>query len=157
MDIIEALKEDHKNVKAMFEELDKTTIAATKTRGDVLARLEAELRKHMKFEEEVFYPAIKAAADKAGRELTCEAIAEHEAATFTLERLKQESSSDEMWKAWLSVFREGVEHHIKEEEKELFVHAKSAIPAERRTEMATEYKAMKSNGDKTSFGRVPRV
>ncbi len=157
MDIIEVLKDDHKKAKAMLEELEKTTSAAAKTRFNVLAKLEADLRRHMKFEEEVFYPAIKAGADKEGRALACEAYAEHEAASGILERLKEEPTSAEMWKAWLSVFKEGVEHHIREEEKELFKHAKAAIPAERRTEMAAEYQKMKPNGDTTAIGSVPRV
>ncbi|MBL8787871.1 MAG: hemerythrin domain-containing protein [Deltaproteobacteria bacterium] len=62
MDIIEALKEDHKKVKAMFEVLEKSTTAASKKRVELLGQLEADLRRHMKFEEEVFYPAIKAVA-----------------------------------------------------------------------------------------------
>jgi iron-sulfur cluster repair protein YtfE (RIC family) len=99
MDIIEALKEDHKKVQAMFEQLEKTTTAASKTRVEVLAKLESDLRKHMKFEEDVLYPEIKAAANKEGRELTNEAYAEHEAALTTLTRLKEEQTSDEMWKA----------------------------------------------------------
>ena len=77
MDIIEMLKDEHMKVKSMFEQLEKTT-AALKTRVEVLAKLESDLLVHMAFEEKVFYPEVKAGAEKEGKELTCEAYAEHE-------------------------------------------------------------------------------
>ncbi len=144
MDIIEMLKDEHKQVKALFEKLEATTTAATKTRLEGIAKLEHDLLVHMEFEERIFYPEIKANTEKDGKELTCEAYAEHEAAVGCMEKLNALGPDDEMWKAWLMVMKEGVTHHIKEEEGELFGYARKAIPAERRAEMAAEYKAMKA-------------
>ena len=148
MDILEMLKEEHMKVKGMFEQLEKTTTSASKTRVDVLAKLESELLVHMAFEEKVLYPEVKAGAERDGKELTCEAYAEHEAAVGCMEKLNGLQPDDEMWKAWLMVLKEGVTHHIKEEEGELFKHARSAIPAARRKEMSGEYMMMKANAPK---------
>lgn len=143
MDILESLKDDHRKVKAMFEQLADTTPRAHKTRTEVLAKLEADLLVHMQFEEQVFYPELKTSGDAEARELTNEAYAEHEAATATLAKLKQQPTEDEMWKAWLSVLKESVTHHIEEEEEDLFDHAKKAIKPERRKQMAELYDTMK--------------
>lgn len=148
MDIIEMLKDEHMKVKSMFEQLEKTTTAALKTRVEVLAKLESDLLVHMAFEEKVFYPEVKAGAEKEGKELTCEAYAEHEAAVGCMEKLNGLAPDDEMWKAWLMVLKEGVTHHIKEEEGDLFKHARSVIPAARRKAMSEEYLAMKASAPK---------
>ncbi len=157
MDIIDALKEQHKKVKAMFEQLESTTTSTSKTRFEVLAELESGLRNQMKYEEEVLYPEVKAAADKEWRELTKEAFADHEITITTLNRLKEESTGDEMWKAWLGAFKAGLEHHIMEEGRELFVHVKAGISAERRTEMAAEFKQMNASGDPNPGGAIPGI
>jgi hypothetical protein len=60
-----------------------------------------------------------------------------------------------MWKASLCVLKERVEHHTKEEGRELFVHMKAGISAERRTEMAAEFKKVKASGDPNSDGSLP--
>jgi len=148
MDILTVLKDDHKKVKSLFEQLETTTTAATKTRVEVLAKIESELLVHMEFEEKVLYPAVKAGAEKAGKELTCEAYAEHESAVGCMAKLNGLDPSDEMWKAWLMVLKEGVTHHIKEEENELFGYARDVIPTARRAEMAEEYEAMKATAPK---------
>ncbi|MFO0745440.1 MAG: hemerythrin domain-containing protein [Myxococcota bacterium] len=146
-DIIALLKEDHQKVKDLFERIERSTERGTKTRTDLLARLAADLRVHMRFEEESFYPVVKAGADKAGRELTCEAYAEHDAASAVLAKLEAIAPSDEMWKANASVLKESVEHHIKEEERELFKHAKSVLTKDELRRLGEQYAAMKREPD----------
>ncbi|MFO0745130.1 MAG: hemerythrin domain-containing protein [Myxococcota bacterium] len=150
MDIIDVLKADHRKAETMLEQLEKTTTRAGKTRTEVLAKVVADLRVHMRFEEEVLYPAVKAGGDGERRELTNEAYAEHESARGAIAKLEALSTDDEMWKAWLSVLKEGITHHIDEEEQAdgLFQFAKRSIPSDERKAMAARYAAMKGDGHK---------
>lgn len=143
MDIIEMLKDDHVKVKDLLEQLEETTDHAHKTRIDVLALLETELRVHMRFEEDFFYPAVREFASKEGVELTNEAYAEHEASLHVLGKLKTFSTSDGMWKGTLTVLKENIEHHVKEEEDQLFKHAKRGFTTRDLEAMARQYSAMK--------------
>jgi len=149
MDIIGLLKEDHKKVKGIFETLESTTGAAKKKRRDGVATLEDELSIHMKFEEEVFYPEVKEGASKEGRELTCEAYAEHKAATTTLMELKNQEPAEEMWKAWLAVLKESVTHHIEEEEEEWFPQVRAGLGRKHLAEIGERMLAAKEKAPRT--------
>lgn len=76
--------------------------------------------------------------------------AEHETAVGAMAKLNGLAHDDEMWKAWLTVMQEGVTHHIKEEEGDMFKRARTILSKERREEMAVEYAAMKAAGPKPS-------
>ena len=143
MDIITQLKDDHARAKAIFERLEVTTARANKTRSSLLASLEQELRLHMRFEEEILYPAIKANADEATRDLALEAYAEHQAAREALDKLVALEPSDDMWKAWATVLEEELDHHIEEEETELFVRARELIAPRELQAMGDDYRRWK--------------
>lgn len=129
MDAIALLKQDHKAVRAMLTELADTTSRAKKTRTELLQKIKSELEAHTTIEEEIFYPAFKAAAEKADdNKMFFEALEEHRAAGDLVlpDLLKTDVSSDQ-FSGRAKVLKELVEHHADEEEKEMFPRAKALM------------------------------
>jgi iron-sulfur cluster repair protein YtfE (RIC family) len=118
VDALELLKEDHDRVKRMLEELDATTERAEKTRTEGLAKLKQELTIHEAIEEEIFYPALKVHAE--AREIVLEAFEEHNVVDTIMGEIERTPVDDETWGAKFTVMKENLEHHIEEEEGELF-------------------------------------
>jgi len=142
-DIITALTEEHAAHRSLFARLAATTTAVGPMRLALLAELDQGLRLHMRFEEDVLFPALREHANKETRGKTLEAYAEHEAARATLNELESVAPDKEMWEAWLKVLSEELEHHMKEEEDDLFPYARELITAENRTAMAEELQCWK--------------
>lgn len=119
------LETDHKKLKTMLSELDETSRRAGKTREQLFEKIKIELTAHEAIEEEILYPAIKAAmTDKA---LVLEAYQEHHVADLIVAELSSLPTTDEDWGAKATVLKENIEHHIKEEEGDLFKAARSAL------------------------------
>lgn len=125
MDAIALLKEDHDRVKKMLAEGASTTERGEKTRADLLARLKGELEIHERIEEEVLYPALK--RHPRARELALEGYEEHHVVDTIMAELEQTAPSDEQWGAKFKVAKENLEHHIEEEEGEMFPKARQAF------------------------------
>ncbi len=114
------LKADHKLVSGLFEEFEKTRSDARKT--SIVAKICRELAVHTQIEEEIFYPAVKAALkDKA---LVPEATVEHAAVKDLIAAVEGKAPYGEMYDAKVKVMGEFVKHHVKEEEKEMFPKAR---------------------------------
>lgn len=122
---ISYLKKQHKETREHLKTLAGTTDRALKTRKRLLAQLEEELRHHMQLEEEIFYPAFKeAVARKKDKTLFYEAKEEHNAAKKVLQDLTRTDVASVAFSGKAKVLAELVEHHIKEEEDEMFPLAK---------------------------------
>jgi hemerythrin superfamily protein len=130
MDAFELLKEDHRKVADLFEKIDETTEKAEKTREELFARVKRELDAHAHVEETLLYPELRKAEET--RELTLEAVEEHKVVKELLAELDRLKKGTEQWKAKFTVLKENVEHHVEEEEDELFPDAKKVLDAERR-------------------------
>jgi iron-sulfur cluster repair protein YtfE (RIC family) len=153
MTIFTLLEEDHKKVKELLERLESTTERAAKTRTEVLAKVEQELAIHMEIEERILYPALR--EKEKTHEIALEAYAEHEAATDVLKKLKTIPADSEMWKAWLMVLKENIEHHIEEEQTEMFPKARKLFEREELQAMAKRAEDMKA--ELKSRGMVSRA
>jgi hemerythrin superfamily protein len=125
MDALRLLEEDHKKVKKMLEELDGTTERAEKTRTETFERLKHELTIHETIEEELLYPALKEFAKT--KDIALEAFEEHHVVDQIVGELEATPVSDETWGAKLTVMKENLEHHIEEEEDEMFKQARQLI------------------------------
>ena len=120
MDAIALLKQDHKAVKALLTELADTTNRAQKTRTELLQKIATEIKVHAAIEEEIFYPAFKAAGEKADDgKMFFEALEEHRAAGDLVlpDLLKTDVQSDQFG-GRAKVLKELIEHHADEEEKD---------------------------------------
>ena len=110
------LKADHKLVAGLFEEFEKTKSDARKT--SIVAQICQELTVHAQIEEEIFYPAVKAALKD--HELIPEATVEHASVKDLIAAVQDKAPYGEMYDAKVKVMAEFVKHHVKEEEKEMF-------------------------------------
>ena len=125
---ISSLRADHTKVKKLLAELERTTERGVKTRTELVREIEMELKIHSKLEEEMFYPAFKAAAKKKDdKELFFEATEEHHVVDMVLPELKATSPKSEQFGAKAKVLKELIEHHIKEEENEMFARARTLM------------------------------
>jgi hemerythrin-like domain-containing protein len=128
---LELLKEDHQKVKKLLNELTETTTRAVRTRPQLLADIEHELKVHTRIEEEIFYPAFKAAGGSDHKEMNFEALEEHRAVDdLVLPDLKNTDPTSEQFSGRAKVLKELVEHHADEEEEEMFKMAKKALSDE---------------------------
>ena len=118
MDALKMLKHDHDEVKKMLADLEDTTERAEKTRTEGLATLKHELEIHEAIEEEIFYPALK--EHPKTKDLALEGYEEHHVVDTIMGELEGVEPSDETWMAKFSGRKENLEHHISEEEDEMF-------------------------------------
>lgn len=119
------LKSDHERVAGILASIDETTERAVKGRDELFTRLKEELDLHAKIEEEIFYPALE--DSKETREVTLEAYEEHRLVKQMLAELESEPKDTEEWTAKFTVLKENVEHHVEEEEGEMFKKAQSVL------------------------------
>jgi hypothetical protein len=150
MNAFELLKTDHKKVSDLFKQLEDTTERAVKTREQLFATVKQELEIHARIEEQIFYPAIKEADET--REITLEAIEEHNVVKRLLKELEGLSVEDERWTAKLKVLKENVEHHVEEEEGEMFKDAKKVLSAEQIEELGARLEAAKQEQKTAASG-----
>jgi hemerythrin superfamily protein len=126
MNAIQLLKQDHKTVRELLSDLESTTRRASKRRVELLARIAQEIDVHTRIEEEIFYPAFKQAGDKSDdAKLYFEAKEEHRAAgEMVLPDLLKTAPDSEEFSGRAKVLKELVEHHAREEEREMFPRAR---------------------------------
>jgi hemerythrin-like domain-containing protein len=125
MDAIQMLKADHDKVKDLLARLEKTTERGEKTREELFATIKGELTVHETIEEEIFYPALK--EHPKAKELVLEGYEEHHVVDTVMAELEGLDVSDETWGAKATVMKENVEHHIEEEEREMFAQARKVF------------------------------
>ena len=125
MNPFDLLKKDHKKVAELLDKLEKTTERGLKTRDQLFQQVKEELELHSAIEEEIFYPALQEEEDT--KDITLEAFEEHKIVKTLLEELDSMPRDDDQWAAKLTVLKENVEHHVEEEEGEMFKKAKKAL------------------------------
>jgi iron-sulfur cluster repair protein YtfE (RIC family) len=115
------LSEDHKLVSGLFESYEKALTKSMKKK--LVSQICMELSVHTQVEEEIFYPAVKQALKD--RELVPEATVEHETLKALIAQVEGVEPDGEMFDARIKVLCEYVEHHVKEEQEEMFPKAKA--------------------------------
>ena len=122
MDALELIKQDHKRLKKLLKE---TLEAERSERESRMDHLRTELVAHERMEEEVFYPRLR--DEKKAREEVLEGYEEHHVADVILDELLDLPPETDLWKAKVKVLKENVEHHMDEEEGELFTKARAVL------------------------------
>jgi hemerythrin-like domain-containing protein len=131
VDAIALLKQDHKLVKDLLGQLAESTTRAVKKRTELLHEIQINLKAHTTIEEEIFYPAFKEAGKKEEEKMYFEALEEHRAAEdLVLPDLLNTDPSTEQFSGRAKVLKELIEHHIEEEETEMFKDAKKLLSTE---------------------------
>lgn len=130
------LKQDHQKLKALLVELTDTTERAAVKRSMLRQQIAQEILVHTTLEEELFYPAFKARAQKRDQEkLFYEAVEEHHATDVVLKDLMDADPGTLSFAGKAKVLRELIEHHAKEEEDLMFPLAKKLIPTSEHQEL----------------------
>jgi hemerythrin-like domain-containing protein len=143
---ITMLKSDHATVKRLLRELDATTERATKQREALVAQIEREVKMHAQLEEEVFYPAFKARTEKTDAvDLFYEAAEEHHVVDMILPALKAANPKSHEFGAKAKVLKDLIEHHIREEETQMFAQARSLFTDEQLRELGDLMQARKDS------------
>jgi hemerythrin-like domain-containing protein len=141
MDAIGLLKDDHEKMKGLLNELDATTERGTTTRERLFTKVREELTIHEAIEEEIFYPALK--EHPKAREIVLEAYEEHGVVDMVIAEIEGVPFDDETWAAKFTVMKENIEHHIEEEEKEMFKQARDVFSKEELQELGGRMTARK--------------
>ena len=125
-DAITILTDDHQKVKKMFMDFDKLSKSGKKEveKMTLVQKICVELIVHTKIEEEIFYPAVRAAIDDNHR--LDEADVEHAGAKNLIRQLLDMKPGDDHYDAKVTVLGENIDHHMKEEQDEMFPKAKKA-------------------------------
>jgi hemerythrin-like domain-containing protein len=119
------LKKDHEEVKGILGQLKETKESAPKKREELFQKLREELVPHMKAEESTFYQPLM--VKKEAREDAMEGMEEHHVSELVLKELETMPKGEDRWGAKMGVFKELVEHHIKDEESKVFKSAEKAL------------------------------
>jgi len=143
MDAMSLLKEDHRKVKKILAELESTTERGVKTREELFTKVKQELVIHEAIEEEIFYPALK--EHPKTKEIALEGYEEHHVVDTVMAEIEGVAYDDEKWGAKFTVMKENLEHHIEEEEGEMFKQAKQVFDQDELTRLGESMKARKED------------
>ena len=149
MDAFQLLKADHQKVAQLFDQLES---ASGRAQLQVFEQIRTELELHTLIEETYFYPALE--KPKQTHDLTLEAYEEHDVVKNLLQELSGSRNPNDQWEAQAKVLRENVEHHVEEEENELFPKAQQVLSEDEIEELGDQMAAEKQSqqGQKTRRG-----
>ena len=123
-DAIALLIADHREVSDMFEQFENLSDRAKATKAKLTEKICNALIAHTTIEEEIFYPAVREAVKD--EDMVDEAVVEHASAKDLIQQLQEMNPDDDLYDAKVKVLSEQIEHHVKEEEEEMFEKAKKS-------------------------------
>jgi iron-sulfur cluster repair protein YtfE (RIC family) len=142
-DAIGLLTADHSAVKKLFAQEEKLTKRDGEKKVDIFNEINAALEVHATIEEEIFYPAVKKARSQHVKDEVREAYEEHKQIKTLLGEIATITAADESYDMKLKVLKEDVEHHVKDEEGEMFPDAKKFLSERRLVELGNELEKRK--------------
>jgi Hemerythrin HHE cation binding domain len=125
MDALTLLKADHDKVKKQLSDLVETTERGVQTRERLYTMIRKEMTVHEMIEEEIFYPALR--EHPKAKDIVLEGYEEHHVVDLLLGELDATPYDDESWGPKAKVMMENIEHHIEEEEGEMFKDARQVF------------------------------
>lgn len=117
-DALALLVADHEKVRSLFKQFEGLTDRAVVTKKKIADQICEELSIHAEMEEAVFYPAVRDLIEDS--DLMDEALVEHEGAKNLIAQIREMQPGDDLYDARVKVLSEQIEHHVKEEEGEMF-------------------------------------
>lgn len=147
--IYDALKKDHDKLKPLLAELIEVAKADKSTRDRVIEQIRDELIPHARAEEAVFYNSLREIDDT--RDLVVHGYTEHAEAEAMLRGLQAMEVVNADWTKLATKLKEAIEHHIRDEEGEIFSAAKQVLAVEEAQMMAQAFEQMKPEIREGSF------
>jgi hemerythrin superfamily protein len=148
MNAVDLLESQHREVEKLFAKLEKATKKPDKKK--LFAQIADDLAMHATIEEHQFYPAVRA---KKTEDILLESLEEHVGIKRVLADLLKTDPDDETFDAKIKVLKEQVEHHVKEEETDLFPKSKKVLDAK---ELAALGESMEEEKDRIEKKGNPR-
>jgi hypothetical protein len=139
MDAVELLSSQHREVEKLFEEIENAENAEDKEA--LFEDLADKLAIHARIEEEFFYPAMH---EKKTEDMVLEAFVEHTSVKRLLADLMETDPSEPAFDAQIKVLKEQIEHHVEEEEGQLFPASKKVLNKEELSAIAQEMLALQT-------------
>jgi iron-sulfur cluster repair protein YtfE (RIC family) len=146
MNAIELLKEDHKVVSGLFQKVEATEESEHPA---LFEKIKTELEVHTHIEETIFYPKLIAEGDKELVDLVKEGIEEHHQVKLFLREIPNLVDASDKFEPKLTVLIEDVEHHVMEEEGEMFKMVEEQFDADVLEELGVEMEQEKANYKKS--------
>ena len=140
MNAIELLKADHRKVEGFFEKVKANEDGDNTT---VFEKIREELEVHTQIEEKIFYPRLLQEGDEELKKIVEEGIEEHRQAKMFLRELSNLAADSEKFAPKLQVLMEDIEHHVQEEEGEMFKMVEEQFDEEQLTELGRDLSEMK--------------
>jgi len=148
MDVLRLLEDEHDQAKSVFKKIEKAEGDAA---GRLWDQLKSMLTLHEAMEEKFFYPQLK--AEKQTEDLILESYQEHHVMDVLIEEISQLDPADEAWHPKVLVLQENTEHHIKEEEGELFPKVRKIWNTAKREQVGRQMQEMKDRQQKANRER----
>ncbi len=141
--IFNLIKTDHRKVGELFTRIERTTEKSTQTRERLYNALRTELTHHAEAEEKALYPSLR--VTERTLEIGYEGTEEHSLIKFLLSKLDATPTEAHEFIARITTLREIVEHHVKEEEMEMFPKMKKAFTKEELDYIANAFVKAKAS------------
>jgi iron-sulfur cluster repair protein YtfE (RIC family) len=148
----ESLKQDHRKVADLFSQAEAAQ--DDKQKRQLFEQIKTELETHTQIEETVLYPTLQEYEEL--EEHVRESFEEHRQVKTLLQEIERLTDGSEKFDAKLKVMKENVEHHVEEEENELFPQAQQVLPQDELSELEEELQTAKQGMRKTTSARGNR-
>ena len=146
MNAIELLKEDHDKVDKLFQQVKATEESE---HSAIFEKINKELEVHTHIEETIFYPRMLEEGDEELQSIVKEGIEEHRQAKMFLRELSALAEDSEKFEPKLKVLMEDIEHHVQEEEGEMFKLVEKQFESSVLEELGAEMEAEKKKAMKS--------
>jgi hemerythrin superfamily protein len=138
---IDLLKDDHDKIKKLMTDGQQKGEDEPKSRRRIFEEIKRDMTVHEQIEEQIFYPALRSHPKAKG--MVLEGIEEHNVVDSIMGDLEITEPDDEYWGAKFKVMKEDIEHHIGDEENEMFPTAKQIFSTDELDELGTRMQQMK--------------
>jgi len=143
MNAITMLEDAHVQMRKLLDRLESTTERGVKTRQELFATIKGELTLHEVIEEEIFYPELK--AHPKAVDIVLEGYQEHHVVDLLMAELEALDVDDESWGAKANVMKENVEHHMEEEEGDMFKKARQVFDRDELEDLGRRMEARRQS------------
>ncbi|HWQ32681.1 MAG TPA: hemerythrin domain-containing protein [Blastocatellia bacterium] len=148
MDALELLRKDHRKVSDLFSQAEAAE--DDKRQEQLFEQIRTELETHTYIEEKILYPTLQQHEEL--KEMVLEALEEHKQVKTLIREMERLTDGSERFSAKLKVMSENVEHHVEEEENEMFPKVRKLFSADELAQMGQELEAAKRD-----FSRQPQT